>query len=194
MCDSRHKCSSERLEEERNDGHHAGKVRPEPGANGQDAYEEGDDGEEEGDDVEGPSESAEVVVFVRANERARYTSRRAEVGGRAESLRSMNLAAVGIAAAVDAADGEVGPARGIGCAGDARGISLEEVDEVDGRLVDVRAGQDDEECQNDAAGEQDHRDQAEDGACDGHGEVLMGGELRRWSSQVEKRKTTEQRR
>lgn len=64
---------------------------------------------------------------------------------------------------VSAADGEVGPSRRVAGVGDAVCGGLEEVEDVDGRALDC-AAQDDEELEDDSAGEQEERDEGEDGS------------------------------
>lgn len=151
-----HQSSGQCLEEERNRRVQAGEIPAKSAAQGQQACEQRADGEEEGDQVEGPHEAGQVVVLVCPNELTRYIRGGAEVPRRIKRQRGHYAAAIGVVAfGVGAANGEEGPSRGIPRAGDAADVAgLEEVDLVLGAAV-YGAGEDDEELEEDAAGEDD---------------------------------------
>lgn len=164
----RHEGGSERLEEESNKGSHGREVATKTAAESQDTSSQGNGCEDQGDEEKGKHEAREVVVGVGANELLGNAVGGAKVAGRVKGQGGDNGAAVCIMAVggVNAADGEVGPSRGIASVGNAVGRGLEEVEQVDGGAVDG-AAQDDEELEDDAASEEDQRCEGEDGACEG---------------------------
>lgn len=166
----RHECSGQSLEEESDGGGHASEVCAQTRAESEKAEQERDDGEEEGDQVEGKHESAQKVVPISADELLRDAGVCIEVllAGRVEWERRMDWSAITIVAANNAAEGEESPARRVGdmsvCATCyAIGGGLEEVDLIQWGALHG-AGQDDEELEDDAAGEEDEGDNGENGS------------------------------
>lgn len=161
----RHESSSDSLEEESDGSVEAGEVGTKTEAQSQNAGEKRDDGEEERDDVEREHESAHVVELVRADESIRDVLLSAEVVWRVERQRRLGATAVRILSVLCSAKREECPARRVPHIGprDAVGSGLEEVDVADGSTVGG-TGEDDEELEEDAAGEDDQCDQSENGA------------------------------
>ena len=160
----RHERCSEGLEEEGNGCVKTSKVGAETGEQGESAGEESDDGEEQGDDVEGKHESAQVEELVGANELLGNVVLGAEVARRVEGQSSLSVTAERILAAVCAAESEESPAGRVAellATRDAIGGGLQEIGVSDRGCVDS-SREDDEELEHDAAGKDDHGDQAED--------------------------------
>ena len=156
----RHERCGESLEEEGNGCVETGKVGTETEAQGQSAGEEGDNGEEQSDDVESKHESAQVEELVGANELLGDVGFGAEVARRVEGQGSLSTTAESILAVVVAAEGEESPASRVTelpAARDAVGGGLEEVGVSDWAGVDG-SGEDDEELEHDATGEDDQCD------------------------------------
>ena len=154
------------LEEQSNGDGEAGQVAPEARAQRQKTGEQRADGEEEGDQVEGEHEPREVEVHVCPDELLRHAVGGAKVARRVKRQRRDDGSAVRVEAraGIAAADGEEGPAGGVAGAGDAGDTGgFEEVELVYGR-AGYGAGEDGEELEEDAAGEDDEGDCGEDGA------------------------------
>lgn len=142
------------LEQRRQRRVHRGHVGAQPRAQRQRRRQQREHGEDERDHVEGEGEAAEVVVVVCADEGRGHADGGVEVVAvrRVEGERGHDGAAVGVAVgAGHAADAEEGPAGRVAGVGDAARGGLQEVDLVDW-VVLRRAGEDDEELEEDASG------------------------------------------
>jgi hypothetical protein len=167
MVNLRHKSSSQTLEEESDKGSHRRDVSTKTAHERKKTSKKRHGREEERDQVERKHESREVVVHVRSNELLRDAVRGAKVPGGVKWQCWHRLSAVGIERALDAADGEEGPSRRVARAGNVGGRGFEEVEFVQGGAVDA-ACQDGEELEEDAAADEDERQDREDWSCRCH--------------------------